>query len=316
MKNRVIGLDIGGTMIKGALFDARGSAITKDSATTDPENAGPDFIRDIHTLVEKLRGPEKQQIDAVGIGIAGVIDGDRTILIESPNLPLLNNLHLKQGLEKSIGVPVFIENDANCAALGELWKGAGRDSDNFLLFTLGTGIGSGLILNGSLWAGEQGKAGEFGHTIVQPRGSLCGCGKRGCLEAHSSGRALKRMAVDALVKGENSALKKYWVENPALITPELIYQEAKKGDSLSRQIYEEAARYLAIGIANVNNLLDIHHFIVGGGISKGFDLFEKTLTEETVNLVFGVSKNKLAITVSHLGNDAGMYGAGFLAHST
>ncbi len=314
MKKPVIGLDIGGTMIKGALFDAGGTVITKDTVTTHPENAGPDFISDIYTLIKKLTG-HGMQIEAVGIGIAGVIDADRAILIESPNLPLLKNLNLKKQLEKRIGIPVLIENDANCAALGELWKGAGKDCPNFLLFTLGTGIGSGLILNGSLWSGEQGKAGEFGHVVVNPGGAVCGCGKRGCLEAQSSGTAIRRMAIEGLDQGEPSSLHSYCSENRDAITPELIYREAKKGDPLSRRAYEEAVRFLAVGIANVNNLLDIHHFIVGGGVGKGFDLFGEMLREETRKLVFAVSRNRLTITVSHLGNDAGMYGAGFLAHT-
>ncbi len=299
-------------MIKGALFDSQATLLHKDSVETHAEKGETELIDSLVTLVNLLQ-KENTQSASIGIGIAGVIDSKKTTLLESPNLPHLHNFQLKKLLEAELHIPVFLENDANCAALGELWSGAGKGLENFLFFTLGTGIGSGLILNGSLWSGEQSKAGEFGHLIVQPNGAQCGCGNTGCLEAHASGTAIIRMAREALSAGRYSSLKSIYDDNPDLLTPETIYLEAKKGDALSLEVYHEAARYLAIGIADVNYLLDIHHFIVGGGVSKGFDIMRDIVLAQACERVFTVSSDKIRIHLSRLGNDAGIFGAGYLA---
>jgi glucokinase len=250
---------------------------------------------------------------AVGIGIAGVLDSRRTTLLESPNLPQLHNAPLKELLESELRIPVLLENDANCGALGELWAGAGRALDNFLFFTIGTGIGAGLILNGRLWSGENGKAGEFGHVIVNPSGAQCACGRHGCLEAHASGSAITRLAREGLAQGRQTSLQSLLHDRPDAVTPESVYHEAVKGDRFCLDIFHEAARFLAIGIANVNNLLDIHSFIIGGGVSKALHLVEGYLLNETRQRVFGVSKERIHVSLTKLGNDAGIYGAGYVA---
>jgi len=306
----VIGIDVGGTMIKGGLFDDHGSLIKKETIPTGSNDDQERFIDAIRSLAVLLQSDTPAA--GLGMGIAGVIDCERTMLVESPNLPCLNNFPAKQMLEHRLNIPVFLENDANVAALGELWAGSGRGESHFLLFTLGTGIGSGLILNGTLWGGEKGKAGEFGHLVVNPGGALCACGKRGCLEAHASGTAVVRMAREALAAGEKTSLQQS-PDTQRAITPEVVYREAKKGDRVCTDIYHRAARYLAVGIANVNNLLDIHHFIVGGGVSKAFDLFADVLMKEIRDNVFSVSRNSIRVVASRLGNDAGIYGAGYLA---
>lgn len=312
MNGYIIGIDIGGTMIKGALFDLQGGLIKKDETSTRAEKGQEKFIENIISFVNLLQ-KETGKASSLGIGIAGVLDKERETLLESPNLPLLKNVPLKKLLESELGIPVFIENDANIAALGELWAGDGKGIDNFLLLTLGTGIGSGLILNGDLWTGETGKAGEFGHAVVNPDGAQCACGKKGCLEAHSSGSAMVRMAREALAKGRESSLQNLYKNNPDALTPKAIYTEAKNGDELCLEIFKEAARFLAIAISDVNNLLDIHNFIIGGGVSKASHIFEAGLREEVKKRVFSVSKEKIRIIISKLGNDAGIFGAGYLA---
>jgi glucokinase len=312
MNGYIIGIDIGGTMIKGALFDLQGGLIRKDETSTKAEKGLEPFIENIVSFVNLFqKGTGKAS--SLGIGIAGVLDKERETLLESPNLPLLKNVPLKKLLESELGIPVFIENDANIAALGELWAGDGKGIDNFLLLTLGTGIGSGLILNGNLWTGETGKAGEFGHAVVNPEGAQCACGKKGCLEAHSSGSAMVRMAREALAKGRESSLQNLYKNNPDALTPKAIYTEAKNGDELCLEIFKEAARFLAIAISDVNNLLDIHNFIIGGGVSKASHIFEAGLREEVRKRVFSISKDKIRIIISKLGNDAGIFGAGYLA---
>lgn len=312
MQQTIIGIDIGGTMIKGGLFDRQGVCLQKKSIPTDVSMGINRLMQNIITLVHLLTSDDRPPA-VVGIGIAGILDRTRTILLESPNLPQLHDFKLKEMLEPELNIPVVLENDANCAALGELWAGAGRDLENFLFFTIGTGIGSGLILNGRLWPGEYGKAGEFGHVIVNPSGAQCACGKQGCLEAHASGSAITLLAQEALARGKPSSLQARFHDRPGELSPEIIYNEAQKGDLLCLAIYREAARFLAIGMSNVNNLLDIHHFIIGGGVSKAFHLLEDFLLNETRQRVFGVSRDKITISIATLGNAAGIYGAGYVA---
>ncbi len=279
MSSYVIGIDIGGTMIKGGLFNEESKLIKKYETGSHPEKDSEGFIENTITFINSIKD-EHKNVSALGIGIAGLLNRTREILIESPNLPALKNIPLKSHFESILKIPVFIENDANIAALGELSTGEGRDVDNFLLMTLGTGLGSGLILDGKLCTGETGKGGEFGHMIVQPEGKLCGCGKKGCLEAYCSGSAMTRMAKEALKAGKPSSLLEIYNNDPSSLTPKAIYLEAGNDDALSHEIFKEAAKYLAIGISNVNNLLDIHTFIIGGGVSKASHIFKVGLIEE------------------------------------
>lgn len=297
-------------MIKGALFTKQAKLIKKFETPSFPDKNSVEFINNI---VSFIKGMTSDNIKALAIGIAGLIDPSRNVLIESPNLPRLKNLPLKSLLADKLNIPVFIENDANIAALGELFAGEGKTVDSFLLLTLGTGLGSGLILNRQLMTGETGKGGEFGHIIVQPNGETCGCGKKGCLEAYASGSAMIRMAKSALKQGRKSLLMDLYQKNPDSITPKAIYTAAGNNDQLAHEIFKTTAKYLAIGISNVNNLLDIHTFIIGGGVSKASHIFAEGLLQQVRENVFEISKDKISIRISRLGNDAGILGAGYLA---
>ena len=312
MQNYVVGIDIGGTMVKGGLFTNDGILVQKLSAETQVHQGSDTVLKNLSTLVTSLQ-KYGGRVLSVGIGVAGVLDVKRETLLQSPNLPELDNFPLKRRLAEAWGIPVFVENDANAAALGEKWAGAGRNLDNFLLITLGTGIGGGFIVNGELWTGEAGKAGEVGHMVVVTDGVPCACGKYGCLEAHSSAEAVKRMAIEALQAGVCSSLKNLSGGDYAAIDAEMVYHAAKKGDAAATEIFKKASHYLAVAIANVNNLLDIHNFIIGGGMSNAFDLFAPFLQGEVKELVFTTARDKVTIVSSKLGNDAGIFGAGYLA---
>jgi len=310
MEQYVVGLDIGGTAVKGALINTAGDIVYQDSIATCHDFKNNGFVESLNEFIlNLLRG---NKIQALGVAIAGVLDSERTMLIESPNLPQLKNLPLQNLMLQRFHCPVIIENDANAAAFGELHFGSGRGCDNFLFFTLGTGIGSGVVLERSLWRGELGKAGEFGHVTVEPDGQLCGCGKKGCLEAYSSGTAIIRMARKAAANNPDTALHSY-ADDIASITPERVYQAALAGDGASRMIFKTMARGLAIAIADVNNLLDIHTFIIGGGISGACKFFVPMILEELEQRVFKISREKIKIVKAQLGNDAGVLGAGLLA---
>ncbi len=310
MKKCIIGLDIGGTAIKGALFADTGALTVRDEIASRHGSGAPGFMDSVCEFVMTLS--RRRPVGAVGLGIAGVLDPDRATLIESPNMPELPGYPLKAELEKRLRCPVIIENDANAAALGELKAGTGRGHENFIFFTLGTGIGSGLILNSRLWRGEQGRAGEFGHVTVYPGGEPCGCGKRGCLEAHSSGTAIVRMAAAAARQSGGTVLRAY-ADTPGDLTPELIYRHARAGDEICLDIFKSMARGLATAIAGVHTLLDICTFIVGGGVSGAYDLFCPMVLKEVDQRVFCSSRGRVRLLKAHLGNDAGVYGASYAA---
>jgi len=308
----IIGIDIGGTIIKGALFTAEGNLVQAASIETQAYQGTEKVLKNLLSLVNSLKEKERG-CSAIGIGVAGVLDAKKERLLQSPNLKNLENINLKHFLVESVKLPAYLENDANAAALGEKWAGAGRNIENFLLITLGTGIGGGLVLHGDLWSGEHGKAGEFGHMIVEQGGAACACGKKGCLEAYSSGEAISRMAREALQSGACSSLKNLSSGNYDIIDAEMVYHAAQNGDAVAVEVYKRAAQYLAIGIANVNNLLDIHHIIIGGGVSKAFNLFAAVLIEEVKKQVFRISQDRIMIVPSQLGSEAGIYGAAYLA---
>lgn len=311
MQNYCIGIDIGGTVIKGALFASNGSLVQKRSVETLADKGRDAVLKNLTALIHSLHSTDKR-VSAVGIGVAGVLDQHKEVLLQSPNIKVLEQVPLQKMLGESLHLPVFLENDANAAALGEKWAGAGRELDNFLLITLGTGIGGGFILNNELWSGENGKAGEFGHMVVATDGQLCSCGKRGCLEAYSSATAIKRMAQDALRAGACSGLQNLSGGDFSAIDAEMVHQAALQGDAVSRNVFKQMARYLAIGISNVNNLLDIHSFIIGGAVSNAFEVFGPFLLDEVKRQVYRISRDTIRIFVSELGNDAGAYGAAYL----
>ncbi len=308
MHDYVIGVDIGGTIIKGALFNREGELLETVSCATQGSQGTETVLGNLLSLVNALR-KQATTISAIGIGVAGILDVKKEVLLQSPNLKNLENTNLRTFLTEAAQIPVYLENDANAAALGEKWAGAGKQLENFLCITLGTGIGGGLILHHELWSGEMGKAGEFCHMIIEHGGIRCACGKNGCLEAYSSGEAMSRMAREALQNGACSRLKHLSGGDFTNVDAEMICHAARNGDPLAREIYQRAAAYLA----NVNNLLDIHHVILGGGVSKAFDVFAPFLREEIRRQVFITSRESIEVVPSVLGSAAGMYGAGYLA---
>jgi glucokinase len=312
MQNYVLGIDIGGTIIKGALFNSEGQLLETSSIGTQESQGKEKILGNLLSLVNSLQKKAKK-VSAIGIGVAGILDAEKEVLLQSPNLKNLENAHIKNFLTEALRIPVYLENDANAAALGEKWAGAGKNIENFLCITLGTGIGGGLILRNELWSGENGKAGEFGHMIVAHRGVSCACGKNGCLEAYSSGEAISRMARKTLQSGVCSSLKNLSGGDFNNIDAEMVYHAARNGDTVAIEIYKQAAAYLAVGIANVNNLLDIHYVILGGGVSKAFDVFAPFLLEEIKKQVFIISRERIVVVPSALGSAAGIYGAGYLA---
>lgn len=264
-----IGIDVGGTNIKVTRVSERGEVVERITGPTPPND-----ITGKITMI--LRDILKPDVIGIGVGVAGIIDKKRGVVLDSPNIPTLNNSPLKETLEREFSLPVIVENDANAYAYSEKWAGAGKDFDNFVALTLGTGLGSGAIYKGELFEGAM----EAGHIVVEPNGRSCPCGSFGCLESYVSGRAIVNKAISLLEEGTQSILRECCNGNFYKITSELVYRSALDGDNLSREIFREVGRYLGMSIANLINIFSPEAIIIGGGLIGAWDFFIEELKVE------------------------------------
>lgn len=308
----VIGLDLGGTNIKGALLDREGNIVLKKEVATLAQE-GPEAValRMAGLVSGFVAGANNngEEVIGVGIGIPGLPDQENGNVIFAPNLRW-RNVPLVKLLQKSIRVPVMLENDANVAALGEQWRGAGRGSKNMIMITIGTGIGGGLIINGKLYSGTNGSAGEIGHTVIDPAGPLCTCGRQGCLETLTSAAAMKRMAGEAVARGEKTSLAgKKEIEARDVICA------AREKDPTAVKIINSAAHYLGMGIANMINLFNPDTVVIGGGVSGAGDVLLNPLRDSIKKWSLEASYRVVKLALAELGNDAGCIGAGGLVQN-
>ena len=266
----------------------------------------------------------------VGIGVPGIIDMQTGMVRESPNLPGWSDYPVRDEIEKRLGAPVILENDANVAAFGEKWLGVGRQVGDMAMLTLGTGVGGGIVLDGKIWHGMTGMAGEFGHMTVDPEGQPCGCGNRGCLEQYASATAIVRMAREAIAAGDAPGLTKAAISDLELSAQE-IYNLAIRGDEQAVWIFRKVGRALGIALAAMVNGLNLQMYVIGGGVCSAWDAFSPTIFEElrqrsTVYAATGPAdplrmslnasgqveaggERKTIITRALLGSDAGLFGA-------
>jgi len=301
-----IGIDLGGTQIKGALLDVKGNIIRKQQVAT-LANAGPETvaarISRIITEMENEAASLNKKVKGIGVGVPGQPDQAEGTVVFAANLRW-RHVPLVEYLRRATALPVFLENDANVAALGEQWHGAGRDSFNMIMITIGTGIGGALIFNGRLYTGSSGSAGEIGHTVIDPDGPLCSCGRRGCLETFCSGTAMVRMAGEAIDRGRKTGLAK--VEN---LEARDIFTAAQAGDEVALEIIDRATWYLGIGLGNLINIFNPDTIIVGGGVSKAGDILFEPLRRKSMEWSLEAPAGAVRIIPAHLGNDAGCIGA-------
>ncbi len=303
-----IGIDIGGTNTKFVLVSEDGKVLRNKQIPTPAVSAGDTEKMDdllIKSLKEFLGTEATSGIVGIGMGVAGLIDRKNGKVIDSPNITSINNLPIRDRLEKEFSMPVILENDANTYAYGEKWVGSGKDYENFVVITLGTGLGGGLIYNGELYEGPA----EIGHMTIVPSGRYCTCGSYGCLESYASGRAIVDRVVSSLEKGAESLLSQCCDGNFYKITPKIVYQTAMDGDSLSREVFREAGHFLGIGIANLINLLNLEAVIIGGGLIGAWDLFIEDIKKEIAKRAFKPLSANIEIIKSSLSHDAGSIGA-------
>jgi len=303
----VIGVDLGGTNLRTALLSTDGEVLDKRSeATLGSEGWKSVLARLVKCIAfqREIAIDRGMRVAAVGVGAPGIIQMEKGVVVKSPNFPDWNNLPLREELEQALMVPVVIENDANAAALGEQWRGAGRGINSMILLTLGTGVGGGIVLNNRIWQGADGMAGEVGHMTLIPEGRQCGCGNRGCLEMYASARGIVQSYQE---------LQQVSGKDPSLVTAAQIYQAAREGNSTARNAMNHMGHMLGIGIANLINIFNPQMIVLGGRVKDAWDLFISATHEEIMRRAFQVPAERTDIVPSMLGDDAGMVGAAAVA---
>jgi glucokinase len=299
MSEYSIGVDLGGTNLRAAAIDVQGRLLDKIAGSTDLHAGRNAVIADMVTSIEALRERlGEHNLRGVGIGLPGFILIDKGIIVGSNNMPEFENYPVRDEIERRLGAKVILENDANAAALGEKWMGAGREVDDLVLLTLGTGIGGGIIVNGRVLHGHLGMAGELGHLTVVPNGNPCGCGNRGCVEKHASATAIASMA-RLIGLGHD-------------LTAEDVFKLAEDGNDRARMIFKSMGEALGVALANLINIFNFPLYLLSGGPLPAWDYFAPAMLEEVARRSFTYRHAPTRIEKATLGNEAGLYGAAYL----
>lgn len=313
MGKTVIGMDIGGTNLRGALVTPEGRILRQLKIASDAHDGIDAVVENIAKLVDELG---EGGVSGVGIGIAGVIDSKSGVITQAPNIANVTNYPIRDNLVRKLGsrVGVIVENDANCAALGEWWTGAGKDISSLVMITLGTGVGGGIILDGKLWSGADGMGGEVGHMTVYPDGALCNCGNYGCLESYASATAVRRMVRETLAKTEvKTVLRDRVPETDPDDIPEVVMKAALEGDAASIDIWERFGVALGIGMASLVNILNVEMIVLGGGVARAWDMFIGPARAELKKRGLRAPAERVVIERAKLNGDEGILGAAHLA---
>jgi len=304
----VVGIDIGGTKTLSAVVDAQGRVLARRRIDT-PQRGPTDFVqvlaRELSTLLG-LAGLRKEDLLGLGVGAPGPLDPETGVVFEPPNLTGWRDVPLGTMLFDATGVPTFVENDANAAALGEAWVGAGVGVRDQIYITVSTGIGGGLIFNGELYHGVSGTAGEIGHMTVEPDGPVCTCGRPGHLEGLASGHAIARMAEEAVRAGRQTRLAAL---PSGALDAAVVAQAALDGDAVAREIYTRAGHHIGIAVASLVNVLNPAMVVFGGGVSKVGDLLFDTVRRVVRERAFERPAEAAKIVPAALGDDVGVIGA-------
>ena len=310
MGNYAIGIDLGGTNLKAGLVDREGKIHHRLSIKTE-NNADPQTISNqIFELIDKIvkvgvgLKPAPTNIIGVGLGSPGLVDKKGETILFSPNLPLWRNIPIKRMVSERFSIPCVLENDANAAAWGEKWVGAGKEADSLVMLTLGTGIGGGIIINNKLWRGVNNVAAEIGHMVIQMDGPKCSCGNYGCIEAYASATALVRRFKELLKSGMPSSLK-----DAGDVTAKMINDAAFQGDKASLDIIKETGHYLGVALVNIMHVLNPEVIVLTGGMIGSGDLLMNPIKQVIKEKAFEASAKETKIVFSQLGNDAGIIGA-------
>ena len=311
-----IAIDLGGTKIGTGLVDSTGRIISSDyrvTRATDGQDTVVAQMIDASSTVMNAAGATTAQVSAVGVAAPGPIDVKSGLVTALPNLPGWKDVPLKHIIEKELGLPVILENDAGAAALAEHRFGAGRGTEHMIYVTASTGIGGGFILNGELYRGFTGAAGEIGHMTIVPQGPYCGCGNRGCLEALASGSAIARAARELVARGVPTSIADLAQGDPDRISAKLVAEAAARGDVEAKEILDTAMTYLGVGMANLVNLLNPELIVIGGGLTKMGERLFGPVRRTIDRRAFRAAAQAAKVVPAQLGDDVGVLGAATVA---
>ena len=293
-----IGLDLGGTNLRAAAVDRSGKMIDSVSGRTQYSEGREAIVKDMVEAISTLRGRCGEGLEGIGVAVPGFIDMESGVIFNSNNLSSLENFPIRDVIGQRLGTQVILENDANAAAIGEQWIGAGKGVNDLVLLTLGTGIGGGIVSGGQIVRGANGMAGELGHITVVPNGNPCGCGNRGCVEKHASATAITAMA---RLLGLGDAL-----------SAKQVHDLAVEGNAKARTIFESMGEALGIALAMLINTFNYPLYLIGGGVIDGWDLFAPSMLSEANRRSFTCRSSNPRIEKAGLGNKSGLFGAAYL----
>lgn len=318
MSKKLLGIDLGGKTIKFGILTLEGEVQEKWAIETNTLENGRHIVSDIveslkHRL--SLYGLTKDDFLGIGMGSPGAVDRTSKTVTGAFNLNWADTQEVGSVIEKEVGIPFFIDNDANVAALGERWVGAGANNPDVVFVTLGTGVGGGVIADGNLIHGVAGAGGEIGHMIVDPEnGFTCTCGNKGCLETVASATGVVRVARQLAEQYEGSSAIKAAIDNGDTVTSKDIFIAAEDGDKFANSVVERVSRYLGLAAANISNILNPDSVVIGGGVSAAGEFLRSRVEKYFVTFAFPQVKKSTKIKIAELGNDAGIIGAASLAN--
>jgi glucokinase len=302
--NYVFAADLGGTHLRAAIIDDSGAISFRVKQKT-PLAAAEDIVRALVSAAHECEERTGCSFRAISVVVPGSVDVASGSVVKAPNLPCLDGFLLTSALTKELERPAILENDANAAAVGEMWRGAARGYRTIICLTLGTGVGGGMILGGKLWRGVNNSAGEIGHTCVDPFSDVaCTCGSRGCLERFASATAIVRMIREAQSRLPNSV----W-QSAGQFTSADVYEAGVQGDALALEVVQRVGFYLGVALANLVNLLNPEMIVIGGGVANGWNLFADEMRKQVAERAFPVPAAQVKIVRAECGDDAGLLGA-------
>jgi len=312
----ILGVDLGGTKILTAVTNSQGKMLSRDHSITPAKKGHEVVIQSI--LVSAHRALEQADVaisglTAIGVGAPGLANSETGILLTSPHLPGWRDIPLRDIIQERLGKKTFLINDANAAALGELCFGAARGARNFIYITLSTGIGGGIVVDGKIYGGAIGVAGEVGHMIVDDDGPVCSCGSRGCWEMLASGTALAREARHRIREGASTSIPGYVDGDAERVTAEVIHNAAQQGDSLAKELIARTGYYVGVGLASLVNIFNPELIVIGGGLSNIGDMLFKPAFKVARERAYKDAFQVVRFASAELGRDSGVLGAAAFA---
>lgn len=310
--NYYLALDVGGTNVKAGLVNDRGRVLEQVHFLTRATRSPEEVMEDIVINLRKLAAQSPKPPLALGIGLPGCIDASRKFLVQAPNMPGWVQIPMAEIMSQALGLPVWLENDTNLYALGEWFHGAGRGFTNLIVLTLGTGVGSGLILDGKLWRGSFASAAETGHIPLSLGGLTCGCSRPGCLETIASATGMSNLGRKLLTEGCPTSYQGL----PEDLNTKVFHELARKGDTLALEVFNQAGKALGQVLAGIFNLLGLEAAVIGGGAAGAFEFIHPGLLEVLQRHIIVTDPENIKILPGSLGDEAPLLGAAALLKQT